>query len=87
MHRAQDAIPYINILQKMVEILSSEWNSSNNYYTLVQGVKSFFLFLSREEIKEREITSMINNNLSNLIVRNKDFPTTYELLHLLNSIS
>lgn len=87
MHRAQDAIPYINILQKMVEILSSEWNSSNNCYTLVQGVKSFFLFLSREEIKEREITSMINNNLSNLIVRNKDFPTTYELLHLLNSIS
>lgn len=87
MHRAQDAIPYINILQKMVEILSSEWNSSNNCYTLVQGVESFFLFLSREEIKEREITSMINNNLSNLIVRNKDFPTTYELLHLLNSIS
>lgn len=87
MHRAQDAIPYINILQKMVEILSSEWNSSNNCYTLVQGVKSFFLFLSREEIKEREITSMINNNLSNLIIRNKDFPTTYELLHLLNSIS
>lgn len=87
MHRAQDAIPYINILQKMVEILSSEWNSSNNCYTFVQGVESFFLFLSREEIKEREITSMINNNLSNLIVRNKDFPTTYELLHLLNSIS
>lgn len=87
MHRAQDAISYINILQKMVEILSSEWNSSNNCYTLVQGVKSFFLFLSREEIKEREITSMINNNLSNLIIRNKDFPTTYELLHLLNSIS
>lgn len=87
MHRAQDAIPYINILQKMIEILSSEWNSSNNCYTLVQGVKSFFLFLSREEIKEREITSMINNNLSNLIIRNKDFPTTYELLHLLNSIS
>lgn len=87
MHRAQDAIPYINILQKMVEILSSEWNSSNNCYTLVQGVESFFLFLSREEIKEREITSMINNNLSNLIIRNKDFPTTYELLHLLNSIS
>lgn len=43
----------------MVEILSFEWNSSNNCYTLVQEVESFFL--SREEIKEREIISMINN--------------------------
>lgn len=63
----------------MVEILSSEWNSSNNCYTLVQEVESFFL--SREE---REIISMINNSLFNLIIRNKDF---YELLYLLNSIS